>query len=164
MVKCCRMAVVLGGLLSSLWMTGCSSRSSTAKRVLILTIDTLRWDRLGYTGYDIETPNLDALSETGTTFTQAITVTPLTLPSHAALFTSHYPSRHGVRSNGTFQLQSNAVTLAEVFREAGFATGAFIGAFVLDRRFGLAQGFDHYDDELPDEVRHKIYYAERPAK
>ena len=164
MVKCCRMAVVLGGLLSSLWMTGCSSRSSTAKRVLILTIDTLRWDRLGYTGYDIETPNLDALSETGTTFTQAITVTPLTLPSHASLFTSHYPSRHGVRSNGTFQLQSNAVTLAEVFREAGFATGAFIGAFVLDRRFGLAQGFDHYDDELPDEVRHKIYYAERPAK
>jgi arylsulfatase A-like enzyme/Flp pilus assembly protein TadD len=142
-----------------------SGAGAKARRVLIVTIDTLRWDRLGFSGHDVATPNLDALAASGTTFTNAVTVAPLTLPAHSSLFTGQYPPRHGVRANGIFRLNDDAETLAEVYREAGFATGAFVGAFVLDRRFGLEQGFDHYDDELPEENPvSTAYFAERPAR
>ena len=117
--------------------TTCSRRSSKAKRILIVTIDTLRADRLGYAGSDVETPNLDTLAASGTTFTHAVTVAPLTLPAHASLFTGLYPPGHGVRANGIFRLEDDVETAAEVLKQAGFATGAFVGSFVLDRRFGL---------------------------
>lgn len=148
----------------ALLATACSSTPDEARRVLIVTIDTLRWDRLGYAGHDVETPNIDALAESGTIFERAVTVAPITLPAHSSLFTGLDPPKHGVRTNGIFRLPDDVDTAAEAFREAGFATGAFVGAFVLDRRYGLDQGFDHYDDDLPESnPLHTVYVAERPA-
>jgi arylsulfatase A-like enzyme len=126
---------------------------------------TLRADRLGYSGYDVETPNLDALASSGALFTQAVTAAPLTLPSHATILSGLYPTRHGARNNGTSSLPNGVETVAERLRAAGYTTGAFVGAFVLDSRFGLEQGFDHYDDELPEEnPLSNAYYAERRAE
>ena len=121
-------------------LAGCGGDSKPARRVLVVTIDTLRWDRLGYMGYDVATPNLDALAASGTHFTDAVTVAPLTLPAHSSLFTGLYPPSHGVRTNGVFRLDDGVETMAEVFRDAGFATGAFVGSFVLESRFGLLAG------------------------
>ena len=142
---------------------GC--QSPKVDHVLLITIDTLRWDRLGYMGHDVATPNLDRLAHSGAFFTEAVTAAPITLPSHASIHTGLYPPSHRTRNNGSFRLPDDVETLAESFQEAGYATGAFIGAFVLDRRFGLEQGFDHYDDELPEEnPLHSVYFAERPAE
>ncbi len=85
----------------------------------------------------------------GTVFTEAITAAPITLPAHSSILSGLYPTSHGTRFNGIFRLPDEVETVAETLKGAGFATGAFVGAFVLDRRFGLEQGFDVYDDELP---------------
>ena len=117
--------------------------------VLLVTIDTLRADRLGAYGYrDAATPTIDSLAARGVRFAQAIAPTPLTLPSHASLFTGVTPMRHGVRENVGFVVGSAPATLAERFQSAGYATSAFISGFPLHRRFGLMRGFDHYDDQL----------------
>ncbi len=116
---------------------------------MLVTIDTLRADRVGaYGAATGATPTLDALAARGVRFGTAIAPTPLTLPSHATLLTALDPPQHGVRGNGSFVLPRELPTLAERMRAAGFATAAFVSAFVLDRRFGLARGFDHYDDAL----------------
>jgi len=116
---------------------------------VLVTIDTLRADHVGCYGATTEaTPTLDALARRGVRFETAISPAPLTLPSHATLFTALDPPAHGVRSNGAFRLDEGPATLAERFRSAGFATAAFVSAFVLDRRFGLTRGFERYDDEL----------------
>jgi choline-sulfatase len=117
--------------------------------VLIVTLDTLRADRLGSYGYaGARTPALDALAARGVRFDDAITVQPLTLPAHASLFTGTFPPWHAVRDNGGFYLDEDQVTLAEVLSDRGYRTGGFVGAFVLDRRWGIAQGFDHYVDDF----------------
>jgi arylsulfatase A-like enzyme/tetratricopeptide (TPR) repeat protein len=156
-----RAAVTLG--LSVL--VGCRPGPKPVDRILLVTIDTLRWDRLGYAGSDVETPNLDRLARSGAIFTDAVAAAPITLPSHASILSGLYPPSHGARFNGIFRVPDGVETIAETFNEAGFATGAFVGAFVLERRFGLEQGFDHYDDELPDENPvHPVYFAERRAE
>jgi arylsulfatase A-like enzyme/Tfp pilus assembly protein PilF len=115
--------------------------------VLFVTIDTLRADHVGvYGALQAETTRLDALAAAGTRFETAIASAPLTLPSHASLFTGLDPPRHGVRHNGLYRLDGEIDTLAERFRAAGYATGAVIGAVVLARRYGLDQGFESYDD------------------
>lgn len=115
--------------------------------VLLVTIDTLRADRLGaYGAQGVETPRLDALAAAGARFETAIAPAPLTLPSHASLLTGLDPPRHGVRHNGVYRLDAGIETLAERFRAAGYATGAVTGAAVLARRYGLDQGFESYDD------------------
>lgn len=120
-----------------------------ATNVLIVTIDTLRADRLGSYGYrEASTPHLDALAARGQRFSQATTVTPLTLPAHSSLFTGTYPAFHGVRDNGGFYLEDSQTTLAEILRQDGFRTGGFVGAFVLDSRWGIAQGFDRFFDDF----------------
>jgi arylsulfatase A-like enzyme/predicted Zn-dependent protease len=117
--------------------------------LLLISIDTLRADRLGSYGYAAaETPALDALASRGLRFTQATTVAPLTLPAHASLLTGTFPPHHGVRDNGGFYLADDEVTLADLLQERGYRTGAFVGAFVLDSRWGLAQGFDRYFDDF----------------
>ncbi len=122
--------------------------------VLLISIDTLRPDRLSCYGWTKgETPVIDGLASTGVLFETAVTAVPLTLPSHASLLTGRYPPSLGVRNNGAYRLAESAVTLAERFQEAGYRTGAFIGAYVLDHCFGLAQGFDVYDDEIPHEAK-----------
>jgi arylsulfatase A-like enzyme/Tfp pilus assembly protein PilF len=119
------------------------------ERIVLVTIDTLRADRVGaYGDADAETPALDAFAAEGVRFETAISPAPLTLPSHATLLTGRDPPRHGVRHNGVFRLGADVPSLAEHLRASGFATAAFVSAFVLDRRFGLERGFDHYDDAL----------------
>jgi arylsulfatase A-like enzyme/tetratricopeptide (TPR) repeat protein len=117
--------------------------------ILLVTLDTTRANRLGCYGYaDAETPALDALARDGVLFERCITPTAFTLPSHASIMTGRYPASHGVRINGDLALADAQTTLAERLSEAGYRTGAFIGAFVLDGRWGLKQGFDHYDDNF----------------
>jgi arylsulfatase A-like enzyme/Flp pilus assembly protein TadD len=112
--------------------------------VILISIDTLRADHLGAYGYRKSiTPNLDQLAKEGTLFENVYTPVPLTLPAHTSMLTGEYPSKHGVRDNGE-ALADSVPTLAEQLHTAGVHTAAFIGAFVLDRRFGLARGFDDY--------------------
>jgi len=132
---------------------------------LFISIDTLRADHLSCYGYEaINTPNIDALASGGIRFSKAYTPVPVTLPSHSTMMTGLFPIGHGVRNNGTFRLEDENLTLAEIFQQAGYRTGAFIGAFVLDSRFGLDQGFDVYDDQLGSGSDEKVlFYNERPA-
>ncbi len=125
---------------------GCG-RSWQGHDILLVTIDTARADHFSYAADSpVSTPNVDRLAAEGVGFVNAVAPTPITLPSHATLFTGLDPPRHGVRSNGSFRLTGAASTLAEVLSEQGYATAAFVGAAVLDRRYGLDQGFSHYDD------------------
>jgi arylsulfatase A-like enzyme len=98
------------------------------------------------------TPNLERLGAEGVVFDQAVTHVPQTLPAVSTLLTSTLPSEHGVRVNGLFRLPESALTLAEVLREAGWDTAAFVSGFPLDSRFGTAQGFDAYDARFADSV------------
>src|SRR5215471_6406233 len=117
--------------------------------LLVITLDTTRADRLGAYGYkEIETPTLDRLAADGVLFDQTMTAAPLTLPSHSSIFTSLYPPEHGVRDNGGFFLDPSHETLAANLKKRGFATGAVVGAFVLDGKWGLNQGFDSYIDDF----------------
>jgi choline-sulfatase len=123
--------------------------STKIDAVVLITIDTLRADRVGAYGWRAaRTPAIDALAARGVRADQAYAPAPITLPSHASLLTGVYPPRHGARHNG-MRVKTSVPTLAEMLRARGFATGAFIAAFPLDRRFGLDRGFDVYGDTLP---------------
>jgi arylsulfatase A-like enzyme/Flp pilus assembly protein TadD len=131
-------------------------RASSEPNLLLVTLDTTRADRLGPYGFDKGTsPNLDRLAENAVVFEHATAAVPLTFPSHTTIFTGQYPTRHGIRDNGGFFLDSSATTLAEVLKAAGYATGGFIGAWVLESRWGLAQGFDKYSDQF-DLSKYKV--------
>ena len=135
------------------------------QNVLIVTIDTLRADALRSYGGRADTANLDRLAGEGVRFTFAHAHAVVTLPSHASILTGRYPFEHGVRDNAGFRLTDSAATIAEVLRDNGFATGAFVGAFPVDRQFGLAQGFDVYDDLGGREVAQAEFaFAERKAE
>ncbi len=117
--------------------------------IVMVTLDTTRADRLGCYGYpDAGTPNVDRLAAQGVVFETAVTATPLTLPAHATIFTGTRPPVHGVRDNGGYVLDPSRVTLAEVLRGAGWRTAAFVGAYVLDAKWGLDQGFEVYVDDF----------------
>jgi arylsulfatase A-like enzyme/predicted Zn-dependent protease len=131
--------------------------------VLLVSIDTLRADHLGSYGAKTKTPTLDALAAEGVLFERAVSHVPLTLPSHASLFTGTYPIAHGIRDNGAFRLAATHRTLASLFRERGYRTGAFVASFPLDSRFGLDQGFEIYDDVYGEGSWYDIKIAERPA-
>jgi choline-sulfatase len=119
--------------------------------VLLVTIDTLRRDRVGAFGSTRNlTPTLDRLAREGVTLTRAYASAPLTLASHASILTAVSPPVHGLRANGLFRLGPVIPTLATILKAAGYRTGAFVGAFVLDARFGLDRGFDVYDDRYGD--------------
>jgi arylsulfatase A-like enzyme/Flp pilus assembly protein TadD len=134
----------------------CAGRHGTAlptgvlrgANVLLVTIDTLRADRVGAYGNSAGlTPTLDRLASEGIRFVHTYAHAPLTLPSHASLLTGSYPTHTGVHDNGTFQLGAMP-TLATTLKAAGYRTAGFVGAFVLDARFGLHRGFDTYDDRM----------------
>ena len=117
--------------------------------VLVVTIDTLRADRLGvYGAANVATPNMDALARQGAWAPQADAHVPLTRPSHVSLFTGRYPAEHGVRDNVAPPLRADVPLLAERFQRNGFATAAFLASVVLDRQAGLARGFDLYADRF----------------
>jgi len=116
--------------------------------LLLVTIDTLRADRLScYDDSHVQTPVIDGLARLGVRFTRAFAHTSTTLPSHANILTGVLPLYHGIHENGTFVLHEDHLTLAELLQGQGYATAAFVGAYPLDSRFGLAQGFDRYDDD-----------------
>jgi len=122
--------------------------SSPRPNLLLVTIDTLRADHLGCYGYEeARTAALDALAQRGVLFEQAYTPAPMTLPAHATMMTGLAPPQHGARVNGEHRLAEGIPTLAEELVAAGYRTGAFVAAFVLAERFGLARGFDEYDDD-----------------
>jgi arylsulfatase A-like enzyme len=126
---------------------GRAAAAAPAQNVLLVTIDTLRPDRLScYDPKYAKTPAIDALAARGVRFERAFAHTPLTLPSHANILTGYLPIQHGLSENSKAKLEARFQTLAETLKAAGYATGAFVGAFPLDSRFGLDQGFDAYDD------------------
>jgi arylsulfatase A-like enzyme/Tfp pilus assembly protein PilF len=134
--------------------------------VILISIDTLRADHLGCYGYGAaRTPNIDALAADGALFENAATAAPLTLPAHSSIFTGRTPLRHGIVDNFGFRLPASETTLAEKLKAEGLATGGFAGAFVLDARFGIAQGFDTYFDrfDAPSESATALGGHERRA-
>ncbi len=146
------------------------SRSPVKKNrdanVVIITLDTTRADRIGIYGYKpARTPNIDAIARKGVRFENAYTPVPLTLPSHCSIFTGTIPLYHNVRNNGRYRLPEEIDTLAEMLRRLGFVTAAFVSSFTVDSRFGLDQGFDTYNDNLPvKKGLVKTYHSERPAE
>ncbi len=150
----------------ALLFSGCADEDGASERLsaVLITLDTTRADVLGcYRGLPGITPNLDALAKECVVYDAARSVAPLTQPSHASMLTGLYPPRHTVRDNGLAPLPSSAVTLAETARDAGFQTAAFVSAVVLDRSWGLAQGFDVYDQPASDPLRTSIQIHDRPA-
>ena len=135
------------------------------QNLLLITIDTLRADHLGcYGNQNIQTPTIDALAAQGMLFQQAFTPVPITLPSHASILTALYPPAHGIRDNGYFILDDSHQTLAEILKEKGYITGAIVASYVLNSRFGLAQGFDFYEDNIvPDPNGNNPFRYERRA-
>jgi len=131
-----------------------------------VTLDTVRADHLGaYGSAEAETPWLDGLAREGVRFEQASSQVPLTLPSHSTILSGLLPPHHGLRNNGIGTFPAEPATLATLLSGAGYRTGAFVGAFVLDRRFGLGRGFDLYDDEiLRDPGAGTVLEAERPGR
>ncbi len=145
--------------------TGPQVLSAPSPDIVLVTIDTLRADALGYAGNArARTPNLDRLAAEGAVFLQAHAHNVMTLPSHANILTGRYPFEHGIRDNDGFRLDPKTESLAALLQAAGYATGAVIGAFPLDARFGLDRGFDLYDERYPQGANeYDFRVAERPA-
>lgn len=123
--------------------------SRSKLNLVIVTLDTTRADRMGaYGNRDIATPSFDGVAHDGVLFEQAESVAPLTLVAHSSMFTGKFPPEHGVRDNGGFFLGADQLTLAEVLKAHGYRTGGFIGAYVLDSKWGINQGFDTYYDKF----------------
>ena len=142
-----------------------AAAAASTPDVLLITIDTLRADAVGFAGNRrVSTPTLDRLAGQGLVFTNAHAHNVVTLASHANILTGLYPYQHGVRDNAGFRLAADVPTLATLLHEKGYATGAFVGAFPLDSRFGLNRGFDVYDDRYPKEGTGLDFdISERPA-
>ncbi len=135
----------VAGKVADLW----SRAGVDNPNVILITLDTTRADHIGcYGSPGAKTPRLDALAGKGILFEQAATSSPLTLPAHCSILTGMYPTYHNVRINGNTALSEEQTTIAEILSAKGYECGAFIGAFVLDGRWGLKQGFEHYDDQF----------------
>ncbi len=133
--------------------------------VVLITIDTLRADSVGFLGNTRgTTPNLDRLAREGLVFERAHASNVVTLPSHTNILTGLYPYRHGVRDNSGFRLEPRFPTAATLLHDAGWATGAFVAAFPLDARYGLDRGFEVYDQRYPPTTSaYDFEVQERPA-
>jgi arylsulfatase A-like enzyme/Tfp pilus assembly protein PilF len=145
------LSIVLAGLMTA----ACAAKSAdlpqaSDRNVLLITIDTLRGDALGCDGGPARTPNIDAIAAEGIRFSFAHAQAVVTLPSHASILTGLYPFQHGYRENSGYRLAPGVQTLASRLKTSGFSTGAFVGAFPLDARFGLTPGFDTYDGRFDD--------------
>ncbi len=148
-------AIVVGAVAAVVWLSRSPAGPATAQpsggpdNLLLVTLDTTRSDRIGSYGYAAaRTPHLERLAAEGVRFETMVSVAPITLPSHASLFTGLYPFEHGVRNNGNFYLEDRFETLATRLKARGYRTGAFVSSFVLDRRYGLQRGFETYDDRM----------------
>lgn len=160
-------AIVVAGIL---WVRRDGAREPTAAarggspNVLLITIDTLRADAVGAYGHaGSPTPWIDRLASEGTRFEVARAHTPLTLPSHATILSGRYPVAHGVRDNAGFRLPASIATLPVWLHDHGYRTGAFVSAFPLDQRFGLARGFDVYDDRIGGAAPRRMFLEQERA-
>jgi len=145
---------------------GCGGEELRDPNLVLVTVDTVRADHLGcYGDRAAITPWLDKIAAEGIRFEQASSAVPLTLPSHATLLSGLLPPHHGLRNNGAGALPAGTATLATLLAGKGYRTGGFVGAFVLDRRFGLSRGFEVYDDEIPRDPHAGVSLeAERPGR
>ncbi|MCJ7582544.1 MAG: sulfatase-like hydrolase/transferase [Candidatus Aminicenantes bacterium] len=142
-----------------------NGEGETPQNVLLITIDTLRADRLScYGNVSFKTPNIDSLAKKGILYTRAFAHNSLTLPSHTNIMLGTTPNYHGVQDNSNFIVKNNFLTLAEHLKKSGYSTGAFIGGLPLDSIFGLDQGFDVYDDNFAPEDSSENSSAERKAE
>jgi arylsulfatase A-like enzyme/Tfp pilus assembly protein PilF len=142
-------------LLVALWFLVGPGKGPDAQSILLITLDTTRADRLGCYGHgEAQTPALDRLASEGVLFEQAFSSVPITLPSHATIMTGLHPPEHGLRVNGTQRLDIGALTLAELLREQGYQTAAFIASATLDAQNGLNRGFDLYQDDMSSAFPH----------
>lgn len=145
-------AVVAIGL--ALWgvlglVKNSDERSRSKKNLLLITIDTMRADRIGcYGDAAAHTPAIDALAREGVLFKKAYSPAPLTLPAHCSIMNGRWPIAHGVRNNVFYALPEAEITLAETLSAAGYDTSAFVASYVLKKKFGLGQGFSFFDDYL----------------
>lgn len=159
--------VAAAAALALWWALGGTRAFSIERRadrnVLIVTIDTLRADALGAYGGGAVTANLDRLAAGGARFDFAHAHAVVTLPSHASIMSGRYPYEHGIRDNTGYRFEPAMPTIASLLKAQGFATGAFVGGFPLDRRFGLATGFDVYDDRLDASIGDEAGERERRA-
>jgi arylsulfatase A-like enzyme/Flp pilus assembly protein TadD len=138
--------------------------AGAARNVLLISVDTLRPDRLScYSERYLRTPHIDALASRGVLFERAFAHTPTTLASHTSILVGATPPYHGIHENANYVLSGDFLTLAEYLKEKGYSTGAFIGAFALDSRFGLSQGFDVYDESYSSKDASVFVYQERTA-
>jgi arylsulfatase A-like enzyme/Flp pilus assembly protein TadD len=162
-------AILVWSALAALLLGTCGCWRERAPRhpsLVLITLDTVRADHLGcYGDRQAVTPWLDRLAGEGARFANVSSAVPLTLPSHTSLLTGLLPPHHGLRNNGAGALRPGTATLATLLAGAGYRTGAFLGAFVLDHRFGLNQGFEVYDDEIErDPNADFALEAERPGR
>ncbi len=140
--------IFLFGIVLAAPLTHSQRKEKTKCNLLLITIDTLRADRLScYGSRSPKTPRIDNLAKRGVLFSRAFANTSTTLPSHANILLGTTPNQHGVHENLNFIVSRKSLTLAEHLKESGYTTGAFVGAYPLDSRFGLSQGFDLYDDK-----------------
>ena len=138
------------GAAGLLFLAAWPVRAATPADILLITIDTLRADAVGFAGNeDARTPVLDRLAKAGAVFPNAHAHNVITLPSHTNILTGQYPFQHGVRENSGFRLDASVPTMATLLKAAGYRTAAFVAAYPLDSQFGLDRGFDVYDDRFP---------------
>ena len=151
--------------IAALLVAGCHSDTrEEAPNIILITVDTLRADHLEpYGNNEIATPAIATLAREGIVFEKAFADTSWTLPSLSSVLTGTYPSDHNVRTWND-SLASEALTLAEILRDHGYDTAAIVGSYPLDRFFGLAQGFDHYDDKMTTALyQEKIFGTDLPV-
>lgn len=143
-------ALGLAGIFA--WFVTARVRTPRLRHVVLISIDTCRADYFSCYGYpDPTTPNIDALAKQATRFEYVVSPIPMTQPAHCSMLTGRIPPAHGVHNNIGYQLAPSNITLAEILKANGFKTGAIVSSFVLDRQFGLNQGFDSYDDHFTEQ-------------
>jgi len=154
-------ATAIAAVIAAIAFLAIHDRTPKVHNVILISIDTCRADYLGCYGYRRETtPNIDALARGATLFKNVVSPVPITLPAHSSMLTGTIPPFHGVHNNMDYKLAPSNQTLAEILKQNGFNTSAIVSSFVLDKKFGLSQGFDTYHDTFKKASNNK-YGSER---
>jgi arylsulfatase A-like enzyme/Flp pilus assembly protein TadD len=159
--------MALASMLATHFVAGDTAPRTVPPNVILITIDTVRADHIGcYGARGVSTPTIDGLARDGIVFDRAIAQVPLTFPSHAAIMTGLYPFQNGAQDFTSPPLDPRFRTIAQALREHGYSTGAVVSSFALDHSWGLARGFDFYDDAFSQESYKKrdLGLVERKAE